>query len=162
MLYALAYTLKTSPRRGRAIPGFFDYVVPPLEGFWWQEGVDGADYGRKADFHWISVLRLPAFVMAADFAWAVEDAACRKKLDCSAAELLTVEEGLCVQMLHTGPFETEPETVNVMDAFLAENGYVNDLTDRRLHHEIYLSDARKITPDRWRTILRHPIRKISP
>ena len=98
----------------------------------------------------------------ADLAWAAEDAARRKKLDCSAAELLAVEEGLCVQMLHTGPFETEPETVNVMDAFLAENGYVNGLTDRRLHHEIYLSDARKITPDRWRTILRHPIRKISP
>ena len=145
-----------------AIPSYFDYVVPPLEGFWWQEGVDGADYGRKADFHWISVLRLPVFVTEADFAWAVEDAARRKKLDCSAAELLAVEEGLCVQMLHTGPFETEPETVNVMDAFLAENGYVNDLTDRRLHHEIYLSDARKTTPDRWRTILRHPVRKISP
>ena len=158
----MAYTLKTSPRRGRAIPGFFDYVVPPLEGFWRQEGVDGADYGRKADFHWISVLRLPAFVTEADFAWAAEDAARRKKLDCSAAELLAVEEGLCVQMLHTGPFETEPETVKVMDAFLAEHGYVNDLTDRRLHHEIYLSDARKTTPDRWRTILRHPVRKISP
>ena len=106
-------------------------------------------------------MRLPAFVTEADFAWAVEGAARRKKLDCSAAELLTVEEGLCVQMLHTGPFETEPETVKVMDAFLAEHGYVNDLTDRRLHHEIYLSDARKITPDRWRTILRHPVRKIS-
>ena len=144
VLYALAYTLKTSPRKGKAIPGFFDYVVPPLEGFWRQEGVDGADYGRKADF-----------------AWAVEGAARRKKLDCSAAELLTVEEELCVQMLHTGPFETEPETVKVMDAFLAEHGYVNDLTDRRLHHEIYLSDARKTTPDRWRTILRHPVRKIS-
>ena len=101
------------------------------------------------------------FVTEADFAWAVEDAARRKKLDCSAAELLAVEEGLCVQMLHTGPFETEPETVRVMDAFLAENGYVNDLTDRRLHHEIYLSDVRKIVPDRWRTILRHPVRKIS-
>ena len=161
VLYALAYTLKTSPRKGKAIPGFFDYVVPPLEGFWWQEGVDGADYGRKADFHWISILRLPAFVTEADFAWAVEGAARRKKLDCSAAELLTVEEGLCVQMLHTGPFETEPETVKVMDAFLAEHGYVNDFTDRRLHHEIYLSDARKTTPDRWRTILRHPVRKIS-
>ena len=161
LLYAIAFTIRMSKRSGHRIDGYFDYVVPPLEGFWWQEGVDGADYGRKADFHWISVLRLPAFVTEADFAWAAEDAARRKKLDCSAAELLAVEEGLCVQMLHTGPFETEPETVNVMDAFLAENGYVNDLTDRRLHHEIYLSDARKITPDRWRTFLRHPIRKIS-
>ena len=162
LLYGVAFTIKMSKLGDHRIEGSFDYVVPPLEGFWWQEGVDGADYGRKADFHWISVLRLPAFVTEADFAWAAEDAARRKKLDCSAAELLAVEEGLCVQMLHTGPFETEPETVNVMDAFLAENGYVNDLTDRRLHHEIYLSDARKITPDRWRTILRHPIRKISP
>lgn len=162
LLYGVAFTIKMSKLGDHRIEGYFDYVVPPLEGFWWQEGVDGADYGRKADFHWISVLRLPAFVTEADFAWAAEDAARRKKLDCSAAELLAVEEGLCVQMLHTGPFETEPETVNVMDAFLAENGYVNDLTDRRLHHEIYLSDARKITPDRWRTILRHPIRKISP
>lgn len=162
LLYGVAFTIKMSKHGDHRIDGYFDYVVPPLEGFWWQEGVDGADYGRKADFHWISVLRLPAFVTEADFAWAAEDAARRKKLDCSAAELLAVEEGLCVQMLHTGPFETEPETVNVMDAFLAENGYVNDLTDRRLHHEIYLSDARKITPDRWRTILRHPIRKISP
>ena len=137
-------------------------MVPPLEGFWWQEGVDGADYGRKEDFCWISVLRLPDFVTEADFAWAVEDATCRKKQDCSAAELLTVDEGLCVQALHTGPFESEPETIAFMDRFLAENGYVTDITDHRLHHEIYLSDARKTTPDRWRTILRHPVRKISP
>lgn len=162
VLYAVSYTLKMSCKTDHRIEGFFDYVVPPLEGFWWQEGVDGADYGRKADFHWISILRLPDFVTEADFAWAAEDTARRKKLDCSAAELLAVEEGLCVQMLHTGPFETEPETVRVMDAFLVENGYVNDLTDRRLHHEIYLSDARKTAPDRWQTILRHPVRKISP
>ena len=162
VLYAVAYTIKMSKMGDHRMDGYYDFVVPPLEGFWWQEGVDGADYGRKADFHWISVLRLPAFVTKEDFAWAVEDVTRRKKLDCSAAELLAVEEGLCVQMLHMGPFETEPETVNAMDAFLAENGYVNDLTDRRLHHEIYLSDARKTTPDRWRTILRHPVRKISP
>ena len=162
VLYTVAYTLKTSLKKGRTISGFFDYVVPPLEGFWWQEGVDGADYGRKEDFCWISVLRLPDFVTEADFAWAVEDATCRKKQDCSAAELLTVDEGLCVQALHTGPFESEPETIAFMDRFLAKNGYVTDITDHRLHHEIYRSDARKTTPDRWRTILRHPVRKISP
>lgn len=162
VLYAIAYTIKMSKMGDHRMAGYFDFVVPPLEGFWWQEGVDGADYGRKEDFCWISVLRLPDFVTEADFAWAVEDATCRKKQDCSAAELLTVDEGLCVQALHTGPFESEPETIAFMDRFLAENGYVTDITDHRLHHEIYLSDARKTTPDRWRTILRHPVRKISP
>ena len=160
MLYALAYTLKTSPRRGRAIPGFFDYVVPPLEGFWWQEGVDGADYGRKADFHWISVLRLPAFVTEADFAWAAEDAARRKKLDCSAAELLAVEEGLCVQMLHIGPYDDEPANVALMDAFIAARGYANDFSDARLHHEIYLSDVRRTAPEKLKTVIRHPVRRL--
>ena len=162
LLYGVAYTIKMSKKGDHRIEGYFDFVVPPLEGFWWQEGVDGADYGRKEEFCWISVLRLPDFVTEADFAWAVEDATCRKKQDCSAAELLTVDEGLCVQALHTGPFESEPETIAFMDRFLAENGYVTDITDHRLHHEIYLSDARKTTPDRWRTILRHPVRKISP
>ena len=160
VLYALAYTLKTSPRKGKAIPGFFDYVVPPLEGFWWQEGVDGADYGRKADFHWISVLRLPAFVTEADFAWAVEGAARRKKLDCSAAELLAVEEGLCVQMLHIGPYDDEPANVALMDAFIAARGYANDFSDARLHHEIYLSDTRRTAPEKLKTVIRHPIKKI--
>lgn len=162
VLYAVAYTIKMSKMGDHRIDGYFDFVVPPLEGFWWQEGVDGADYGRKEDFCWISVLRLPDFVTEADFAWAVEDATCRKKQDCYAAELLTVDEGLCVQALHTGPFESEPETIAFMDRFLAENGYVTDITDHRLHHEIYRSDARKTTPDHWRTILRHPVRKISP
>ena len=159
VLYAVAYTLKMSYKTDHRIEGFFEYVVPPLEGFWWQDGVDGIDYGNKDTFRWISVIRLPDFVTKADFGWAVETAAKKKNLDCSSAEFLTVDEGLCVQIMHHGPFDDEPATIALMDAFLSESGYENDITDARLHHEIYLSDARKVAPAQWKTVLRHPIRK---
>lgn len=159
ILYAVAYTLKMSYKTDYRIEGFFEYVVPPLEGFWWQEGVDGIDYGDKSTFHWISVIRLPEFVTKKDFDWAVEEAARKKKLDCSLAEFLTIEEGLCVQIMHIGPFDNEPSTVALMDQYIAENGYANDMNETRLHHEIYLSDARKAAPEKWKTIIRHPIRK---
>ncbi len=159
ILYAVAYTLKMSYKTDYRIPGYFDYVVPPLEGFWWQDGVEGVDYGKKADFRWISVIRLPDFVTPADFQWAKERAAAKKKLDCSAAEFLTVEEGLCVQILHLGPFDNEPASVALMDRHLSENGYQYDFSDTRLHHEIYLSDARKVAPENWKTVIRHPIKK---
>ena len=159
VLYAVAYTLKMSYKTDYRIEGFYEYVVPPLEGFWWQEGIRGVDYSDKAAFHWISVIRLPDFVTEKDFRWAAETAAKKKKLDCSAAEFLTVEEGLCVQMLHIGPYDDEPESVALMDRYLEEQGYVNDLSDSRLHHEIYLSDARKVEPVKWKTVIRHPIRK---
>ena len=159
ILYAVAYTLKMSYKTDYRIEGFFEYVVPPLEGFWWQEGVDGIDYGDKSTFHWISVIRLPEFVKKKDFDWAVEEAARKKKLDCSLAEFLTIEEGLCVQIMHIGPFDHEPSTVALMDQYIAENGYANDMNETRLHHEIYLSDARKAAPEKWKTIIRHPIRQ---
>lgn len=159
ILYAVAYTLKMSYKTDYRIEGFFEYVVPPLEGFWWQEGVDGIDYGDKSTFHWISVIRLPEFVTKKDFDWAVEEAARKKKLDCSLAEFLTIEEGLCVQIMHIGPFDNEPSTVALMDQYIAENGYANDMNETRRHHEIYLSDARKAAPEKWKTIIRHPIRK---
>lgn len=159
VLYAVAYTLKMSDKTDYRIEGFYDYVVPPLEGFWRQEGIRGVDYGNKAAFRWISVIRLPDFVTEKDFAWAVETAAKKKKLDCSAAEFLTVDEGLCVQILHEGPFDAEPATVALMDAYIREKGYGNDLSEERQHHEIYLSDARKVAPEKWRTVIRHPIRK---
>ena len=158
ILYAVAYTLKMSYKTDYRIEGFFEYVVPPLEGFWWQEGVDGIDYGDKSTFHWISVIRLPEFVTKKDFDWAVEEAARKKKLDCSLAEFLTIEEGLCVQIMHIGPFDHEPSTVALMDQYIAENGYANDMNENRLHHEIYLLDARKAAPEKWKTIIRHPIR----
>lgn len=160
VLYAVAYTLKMSDKTDYKIEGFFAYVVPPLEGFWWQADGSEMDYSDKSKFHWISALRLPEFVTREDFAWATQTAAKKKKLNCSAAEFLTVDEGLCVQMLHLGPFDDEPKTVARMDAYLLENGYVNDLGGDRTHHEIYLSDARKVAPEKWKTVLRHPVKKL--
>ena len=159
ILYAVAYTIKMSHKTDHKIEGFFEYVVPPLEGFWWQDHVDGVDYADKSTFNWISVIRLPDFVLKEDFDWAVETAAKKKKLDCSPAEFLTIDEGLCVQIMHLGPFDDEPVTVALMDEYLAENGYVNDITSTRLHHEIYMSDARKVAPEKWKTVIRHPIKK---
>lgn len=159
ILYAIAYTIKMSYKGSHKIEGFFEYVVPPLEGFWWQEGIQGVDFKNKNTFNWISVIRLPDFVTKADFQWAVEEAAKKKKLDCSKAEFLKIEEGLCVQIMHIGPFDEEPATVALMDKYLDENGYINDLNDIRLHHEIYLSDIRKVEPAKWKTVIRHPIKK---
>ena len=158
VLYAVAYTLKMSYKTDYKIEGFFEYVVPPLEGFWWQEGVDGVDYTDKSTFNWISVIRLPDFVTEKDFEWAVDMASKKKKIDCSSAEFLTLEEGLCVQIMHIGSFDAEPETVALMDIFLSENGYEKDINDTRLHHEIYLSDARKTPIEKQKTIIRHPIK----
>ena len=160
VLYAVAYTLKMSYKTDYKIEGFFQYVVPPLEGFWWQDGVTGVDYGNKDSFKWISVIRLPDFVTKKDFAWAVETATRKKKIDCSIAEFLTVDEGLCVQIMHHGSFDDEPESVALMDAYLQEKGYVNDINIKRLHHEIYMSDARKMPADKWKTVIRHPIKKV--
>lgn len=154
VLYSVAYTLKMSHKTDHKIEGFFEYVVPPLEGFWWQEGAAVPDLADKSAFHWISVIRLPDFVTEEDFAWAVETAARKKQLDCSKAEFLTLEEGLCVQMMHLGPFDREAESVALMESFLAENGYETDFSDTRLHHEIYLSDARRVPPEKWKTVLR--------
>ena len=159
ILYAVAYTLKMSYKTDYRIEGFFDYVVPPLEGFWWQDGVGGIDYSDKSIFNWISVIRLPDFVTQKDFDWATGEAEKKKHLDCSKAEFLTIDEGLCVQIMHIGPFDDEPATVSLMNAYLLENGYENDFSGSRLHHEIYLSDARKVAPEKWKTVIRHPIKR---
>ncbi len=161
LLYGIAFTIKMSKLGDHQIDGYFDYVVPPLEGFWWQEGLEGFDYHRKDEFHWISAIRLPDFVQRGDAAWAVAEAERKKKQDFSAVEFLTVEEGLCVQIMHIGPYDDEPESVARMDAFIAEQGYENDFSEGRLHHEIYLSDARRVAPEKWKTVIRHPIRKNS-
>lgn len=159
VLYAIAYTIKMSKKTDHSIDGYFDYVVPPLEGFWWQEGEEGVDYKNKDKFCWIAIIRLPDFVSKQDFEWARQSAQAKKKLDCSKAEYLTVEEGLCIQILHTGPFDNEPETVKIMDQYLNENGYVKDFSESRIHHEIYLSDARKTEPEKMKTVIRLPIKK---
>ena len=159
VLYAVAYTLKMSYKTDYRIEGFYDYVVPPLEGFWWQDGINGVDYSQKDAFNWISVIRLPDFITIENFRWAVDTAQKKKKIDCSSAEFLTIDEGLCVQIMHNGPFDDEPATVALMDEYIKQNGYVNDFSDKRLHHEIYMSDARKVAPEKWKTVIRHPIRK---
>ncbi len=159
VLYAVAYTIKMSKLGDHRIDGYFDFVVPPLESFWQQAGVDGVDLSNKAAFEWIAVIRLPDFVTEADVLWAAQEASRRKKLDCSQAALLTIDEGLCVQILHMGPFDTEAQFIALMDAYVRENGFENDISSERLHHEIYLSDARKVAPEQWKTVIRHPIRR---
>ena len=176
LLYAIAFTIKMSKKGDHKIDGYFDYVVPPLEGFWWQddqnsedtvmqaeqsgrqEKMQGIDYSRKADFQWISVIRLPDFVTENEFRWAVQEATVKKKQDFSNVEFLTVEEGLCVQCMHIGPYDDEPATVQLMHEYMEREGYELDITDERRHHEIYLSDARKTAPEKLRTVIRHPIR----
>ena len=159
LLYGIAFTIKMSKMGSRQIEGYFDFVVPPLEGFWRQDGIDGVDYSRKEDFQWISVIRLPDFVTEDDFRWAVEEATLKKSQDFSKVKFLTIEEGLCVQCMHIGPYDDEPATVALMDQYLKENGYENDFSDERWHHEIYLSDARRVAPKKLKTVIRHPIRK---
>ncbi|MGN0262722.1 MAG: GyrI-like domain-containing protein [Eggerthellaceae bacterium] len=159
ILYAVAYTLKMSYKTDYRIEGFYNYVVPPLEGFWWQEGIKGIDYSDKSTFCWISAIRLPDFISEKDLAWAIETATEKKKLDCSKAEFLAIDEGLCVQIMHFGPFDDEPATIEAMDWHLEENGYENDFSKHRLHHEIYLSDARRVSPEKWKTVIRHPIKR---
>lgn len=160
VLYAVAYTLKMSYKTDYKIEGFFEYVVPPLEGFWWQEDNAGVDYTDKSKFNWISVIRLPDFVSQKDFDWALATASKKKRLDCSSAEFLSIDEGLCVQMMHLGAFDDEPATVAIMDEYIKQNGYTNDMNKDRLHHEIYLSDARKVAPEKWKTVIRHPKKKV--
>lgn len=152
VLYGILYTIKMSKRGDHTIDGYFDFVVPPLEGFW-----ENGEYAHKERFRWISVLRLPDFVTAEVFEWAKAEAARKKKIDCSAAEMLTIDEGLCVQCMHIGSYDDEPQTVAQMDSFLSENGYANDFTAARLHHEIYISDPNKCAEEKRKTIIRHPI-----
>lgn len=159
VLYAVAYTLKMSYKTDYKISGFYEYVVPPLEGFWWQDSVEGIDYSDKSTFNWISVIRLPDFVDKKDFDWAVETAIKKKKIDCSSATFMTIEEGLCVQIMHHGSFDDEPVSAALMDKYIADNGYINDFSETRLHHEIYMSDARKVAPEKWKAVIRHPIKK---
>lgn len=159
VLYGTSYTIKMSYKGSRKVDGFFEYVVPPLEGFWWMEGgAPGVDYRNKSGFNWISIIRVPEFVTEEVFAWAKEEAQRKKGIDTSLAELITVSEGLCVQCLHIGSYNEEPATVAKMDRYLLEQGYENDISDLRRHHEIYLSDPRKVSPERMKTVIRHPVR----
>lgn len=159
LLYAIAFTIKMSYKGTHKIDGYFEYVVPPLEGFWWQENTEGIDYNRKDDMNFISVIRLPDFVNEDDFKWAVDEATEKKKQDFSKVEFLTYDEGICVQCMHIGSYDNEPETVELMHKYMEENGYELDITDSRLHHEIYLSDPRRCDESKLKTVIRHPIKK---
>jgi hypothetical protein len=159
LLYGIAYTIKMSKKGDHRIEGYFDYVVPPLEGFWWQDDVKGVDYAHKEDFNWISLIRLPDFVTEDDLAWAIKEAEKKKKTDFSKVEFLSYDEGRCVQCMHTGPYDDEPATVERMHEYMMNEGYVLDISDERFHHEIYLSDVRKTDPEKLKTVIRHPVRK---
>lgn len=158
LLYAIAFTIKMSKKGTHQIEGYFDYVVPPLEGFWWQDGVTGVDYRNKDSFKWVSLIRLPDFVTKTDFEWAVSEATNKKQTDFSKIEFLTYNEGLCVQCMHIGSYDSEPATVELMHRFMEQEGYVLDISDKRFHHEIYLSDARRTAPEKLKTVIRHPIK----
>ena len=159
LLYGIAYTIKMSYKGTHKIDGFFEYVVPPLEGFWWQDKLVGIDYNKKDKLNFISIIRLPDFVTKKDFDWAIKEATEKKKQDFSKVEFLTYDEGLCVQCMHNGSYDDEPATVELMHNYMEENGYELDITDERYHHEIYLSDPRKCDANKLKTVIRHPIKK---
>ncbi|MDO5784518.1 MAG: GyrI-like domain-containing protein [Eubacteriales bacterium] len=159
MLYAIAFTIKMSYKGSHKIDGYFSYVVPPLEGLWWQDGQKEINYAHKENFAWIAMIRLPEFVTKEEFDWAIQEATAKKHSDFSKVEFFTYHEGLCVQCMHIGSYDNELETVDRMHTYLSENGYVNDISSTRLHHEIYLSDPRRAAPEKLRTVIRHPIKK---
>lgn len=159
LLYNIAYTIKMSYKGTYKMEGYFEYIVPPLEGFWWQENTKGMDYNRKEDLHFISLIRLPDFVTKNDFDWAINEATKKKKMDFSKVEFFVYDEGECVQCMHIGPYDDEPKTVELMHNYMKENNYELDITDSRYHHEIYLSDPRKCKINKQKTVIRHPIKK---
>lgn len=159
LLYSIAFTIKMSYKTSHKIEGYFQYVVPPLEGFWWQDGIDGLDYNKKEDMEFISMIRLPDFVTKEEFDWAISEAKNKKKQDFSKVEYLIYDEGLCVQCMHIGSYDNEPATIEMMKSYAEENGYEIDITDSRFHHEIYLSDPRRCDVNKLKTVVRHPIRK---
>ena len=158
LLYGIAFTIKMSKKGGRQIEGYFDYVVPPLEGLWWSENGE-VNYAHKEAFHFISMIRLPEFVTRADFGWAVAEATRKKKTDFSKVEFFHYEEGRCVQCMHIGPFNSEPITIGKMKAFAEQQGLSIAIDDVRRHHEIYLSDPRKTAADKLKTVIRYPVKK---
>lgn len=158
LLYGIAFTIKMSYKGDHKIQGYFEYVVPPLEGFWWQENTKGMDYTRKQDLHFISMIRLSDFVTKEDVDWAIQEVTKKKKVDFSKVDFLSVNEGLCVQCMHIGSYDDEPETVENMHRYMEENGYALDFSKKRMHHEIYLSDPRRCDVQKLKTVIRHPIR----
>ena len=159
-LYSIAFTIKMSYKGAHKIDGYFEFVVPPLEGFWWQDNAAAIDNADKDGFNFVSLIRLPDFVAKNDFDWAVQEATKKKRQDFSKVEFLTYDEGVCVQCMHIGPYDDEPKTIALMHEYISANGYELDINERRYHHEIYLSDPRKCAAEKLKTVVRHPIKKI--
>lgn len=163
ILYGLSFTVKMSKMGGEEPEGYFDYVVPPLEGLWWTDepGFDGKPPADKNDFRWTSLIRQPDFVNEEVFAWAAERLAKKKPdLDLTKARFLRWEEGLCAHLLHVGPYDAEPASIDRLTEFLREQGCVPDFTDARRHHEIYLGDPRRTAPEKLKTVIRHPVKRV--
>ncbi len=157
-LYALSYAIKTMPKSGNTPSDYLEYVVPPLEGLWWLTDSDEFDYGSKSKFCWTSMIRQPEFVTEEVFRTSCEITAKKKQhLELGGARLVTVTEGLCVQCMHIGSFDDEPATLEKIKAFITEHGLQRDLSDTRRHHEIYLSDPRKVDAQKMKTVLRYPV-----
>jgi len=157
LLYAVQYTIKMS-KMGSNIPdGYFDYVVPPLEGFWWYEGKTKPK--NKSKNNWLSIIRLPEYVNKKVFEWACKEVKSKKNLDTGKAQFIKIKEGLCVQCMHIGSYDDEPKTLKMIDKFIEENGLTNDISGTRRHHEIYLSDPRKTDVSKLKTVLRIPVMK---
>lgn len=165
LLYALCYTIKMSKKGQNKIEGYFEYVVPPLEGLWWcDEGK--IEFLDKSKFHWTSMIRQPEFVTDEVFKWSCSEVLKKKpQLDISKARFRVLKEGLCVQMMHIGPFDNETETVNEIEDYIEKSNLrnaiseVNDDGRIRRHHEIYLSDPRKIDKQKIKTVLRIPVER---
>ncbi len=162
LLYALSYAIKMSHKKGKEPSGFFEYVVPPLEGLWW---IDEGEFSltERDNWLWTSLIRQPDFVTPEVFAWACDEVKAKKPdLPVEKARLEVFEEGLCVQIMHIGPYSTEPETMKKIEAFLVEQDLQDKVpTGEGKHHEIYLSDPRKAKPETMKTVLRHPVLRIS-
>ena len=159
LLYSLAYTIKMSKKGSHQIKDYFDFVVPPLEGFWWQDGVEGIDYAHKEKFNFISCIRMPDFVTDDVLTWTKKEAAVKKGLDFSPVKLLTLTEGKCVQIMHHGSYDDEPATIDKMHQFITENNLKLDFSDKRRHHEIYLSNPQRTKVENLKTIIRLPVKE---
>ena len=158
MLYAIAFTIKMSYKGSHKIEGYFPYVVPPLEGLWRQGDGGMIDYAHKENFEWTSMIRLPEFVTREEFDWAIREATEKKKQDFSKVQFFSYDEGICVQCMHIGSYDEEPETIRLMQEYVKEQGYEEDFSFFCLHHEIYLSDPRRAAPEKLRTVVRHPVK----
>jgi len=159
VLYAVQYTIKMSKKSAQVPNWYFDYVVPPLEGLWWLADAK-SDIKDKSKYKWISMIRLPEFVNKEIFKWACGEASKKKKINTEKAYFFKYAEGLCVQCMHIGPYDSEPQTLALMDKFMSANYLTKDLNENRRHHEIYLCDPRKTAPEKNKTILRIPVKNV--